>query len=457
VATLSAATQDTTRPQPTVATPVATAPEPATPDPDMTRKVPPLPSLTGMRWLAAALVFGFHVRLAEYFGGPRSNAVLDVLFTAGVSGVSFFFILSGFVLTWSVRAGDDSRRFWRRRIARVYPLHVVTGVLALVIALTLAPGTLPDMREAALNMLLVHAWSPVPHDSQTLNPVSWSLACEAFFYALFPVLFYGVRRLGVRGLRLVGLASVAAVAVISIVATAGSFHFYPVARLPEFVLGVVLACLVRQGRWRGPGLAVSVAILVTGYLVAAWVPSPFQYSACTILGFALVIPAAATADLRGRHTFLARPTLVRLGELSFAFYMIHILVVRVGENLFARHPRLPAVEALAWSALVFSVALGLSWVLYEAIENPARKLLTRHWRRSRPAEAPVSPGVGPVEPGRRAPGVPEPRDPAAGGNADSRRADAPHRAADRDRRADAPPHPAGTADRRTDLVDTLTG
>ena len=434
MAILSAVIQEHTPPRPTMAapvttrreatpvttrreSPVATGPDAVAPDPDMTRKVPPLPSLTGMRWLAAALVFGFHVRLAEYFGGPHSTAVLDVLFTAGASGVSFFFILSGFVLTWSVRAGDSTRTFWRRRLARVYPLHVVTAVLALVIALTLAPGTLPDMREATLNVLLVHAWSPIPHDSQTLNPVSWSLACEAFFYALFPVLFFGVRRLSGRALWLVGALSVVSVEVISAVATAGSFHFYPVARLPEFVLGVVLACLVRQGRWRGPGLRLSVAILVAGYVLAAWVPSPFQYSACTILGFALVIPAAAVADLRGRRTFMARPLLVRLGELSFAFYMIHILVVRVGENLFARHPHLPALAGLGWSALVFSVALGLSWVLYEAIENPARKLLTRTRRRrgEQPAEAPVSPAVAPVSPAvgpARAPAH-RPRVPAA--------------------------------------------
>jgi peptidoglycan/LPS O-acetylase OafA/YrhL len=357
----------------------------------MTVRQPALPSLTGMRWLAAALVFGFHVHLAEYFGGPRTTAVIHTLFGAGSAGVSFFFILSGFVLAWSVRVGDDSRRFWRRRLARVYPLHAVTAVLALVVGLTLAHGTIPTAREATLNALLVHPWSPVPHDSQTLNPVSWSLGCEAFFYALFPLLFVAVRRMRVRGLYLTGALSIVAVVVISVVATAGSSHFYPLARLPEFVLGVVLACLVRRGAWRGPGLKVSVVVLAAGYLAAAFAPGMLQYATCTIIGFTLVIPAAAVADLRHGGTWLGQPLMVKLGELSFAFYMVHLLVIRVGENVYTRHPNLPLLPGLALAVAVFAAALGLAWLLYELVERPARKLLVRPWRRDREAErAPVA-------------------------------------------------------------------
>jgi peptidoglycan/LPS O-acetylase OafA/YrhL len=56
-----------------------------------------LPSLTGLRWLAALLVFCYHVRNCGFFGGSSGSA-MDVLFGAGATGVSFFFLLSGFVL-----------------------------------------------------------------------------------------------------------------------------------------------------------------------------------------------------------------------------------------------------------------------------------------------------------------------------------------------------------------------
>ncbi|WP_255544132.1 acyltransferase [Micromonospora sp. ATA51] len=62
-----------------------------------------LPSLTGLRWVAALLVFGFHVATMRIVAEPDYQAVVDWLFTLGLSGVEFFFILSGFVLVWSYR------------------------------------------------------------------------------------------------------------------------------------------------------------------------------------------------------------------------------------------------------------------------------------------------------------------------------------------------------------------
>ena len=72
-----------------------------------------LPSLTGLRWIAAMLVFGFHVGTMGFIAQPQAQAVVSWLFTLGLSGVQFFFILSGFVLVWSARPGDTRRAFWR--------------------------------------------------------------------------------------------------------------------------------------------------------------------------------------------------------------------------------------------------------------------------------------------------------------------------------------------------------
>lgn len=70
-----------------------------------------LPSLTGMRWAAALLVFGTHVRIFGYFGGDAAHSV-QTLLGPGSAGVSFFFILSGFVLTWTARPHDKATSFW---------------------------------------------------------------------------------------------------------------------------------------------------------------------------------------------------------------------------------------------------------------------------------------------------------------------------------------------------------
>jgi peptidoglycan/LPS O-acetylase OafA/YrhL len=84
-----------------------------------------LPSLSGLRFVAVLVVFGFHVHVANVFSDGAIRAVIERIFGPGAGGVSFFFVLSGYVLTWSARPHDTAVRFWRRRFARIYPNYLV--------------------------------------------------------------------------------------------------------------------------------------------------------------------------------------------------------------------------------------------------------------------------------------------------------------------------------------------
>ncbi|WP_432020897.1 acyltransferase family protein [Streptomyces sp. 1222.5] len=358
--------------------------------------MPSLPSLTGLRWMAALLVFGLHVNNFGYFGGTGGRFV-KWGFGAGATGVSFFFVLSGFVLTWSARPGDRALAFYRRRIARVYPVHLVTLLLALIMAYTLAHQPRPTPKQALANVLLLHSWWRPWW--QTLNPVSWSLTCEAFFYAAFPLLILVLRRLGPRGAVALGGLSMAAVLVL---ARADAHHWwkyalysFPGARLPEFVLGAVTARLVLLGRWRGPGLEASLALALIGYFLVPQVTPGYTAAVCTLIGFTLLIPAAAVADLHGLPSLWRGRKLVRLGELSFAFYMIHLLVLRTGTQLLGKKPHFGVLGGLAVTAIVFAVSLALSWLLYEAVECPARRLLLRRRSSRRAPEPAPAPAAAP--------------------------------------------------------------
>ncbi|WP_333778832.1 acyltransferase family protein [Streptomyces sp. IBSBF 3136] len=352
-----------------------------------------LPSLTGLRWMAALLVFGLHVNNFGYFGGGAGRIVFWG-FGAGATGVSFFFVLSGFVLTWSARPRDRALAFWRRRVARIYPVHLVTLGIAFLMAYTLARQPRPAASQALANVLLVHSWWRPWW--QTLNPVSWSLACEAFFYAVFPLLILLLRRLGARGATALGAVSAVAVLVLAWADahhwTSQTVYALPAARLPEFVLGAVTARLVLLGRWRGPGLEASLALAIIGYFLVPQVTPGYSATVCTLLGFTLLIPAAALADLHGLPSLWRHRRLVRLGELSFAFYMIHLLVLRAGTDLLGTKPHFGPAAGLAVTVAAFTVSLALSWLLYEAVESPARRLLLRGRRTGdRPAEAPREP------------------------------------------------------------------
>ncbi|MER5813313.1 acyltransferase [Streptomyces sp. NPDC002033] len=347
-----------------------------------------LPSLTGLRWTAALMVFFYHLDMVEYIGG-RAGSALRFAFGAGNTGVSFFFVLSGFVLAWSTAStpkGHDIVRFWRRRFARVYPLHLATALGALALAYTLAPGTKPSIRSLLANLFLVQAWVPDVQYYGGVNPVSWSLACEAFFYLSFPLLVRPLRRLSWRASLTTAAACTVLVMAMPVLVTSFAHpdwaaYDLPLARLPEFILGITLAELVRAGRWRGPGLTLSLALTMGGYFLSSQAPHyRYQYAACTIIGFSALIAAAAQADLRGEPSPWRGKLSVKLGEISFAFYMVHILVIRTGEYLFRPHPKLPWwPSGLLVAGAAFTASLAIAWTLHSFIENPGRKLLLHKW------------------------------------------------------------------------------
>jgi peptidoglycan/LPS O-acetylase OafA/YrhL len=348
-----------------------------------------------MRWVAALLVFTLHVRDFGFFGGGgTAPRIVNWAGYPGLSGVSFFFVLSGFVLAWSARDGDRARVFWRRRFARVYPLHLVTAITALVLAFTLIPGMQERVSRGGViaNFALVHAWSDDLTYRQSLNPVSWTLACEAFFYACFPLLAWALRKLGPRGMTVVAGLSVLTVILLPYVDSRHPIGLMipinPLVRVPEFVLGVCLGLLVKSGRWRGPGLQVALAVSIVGYFLVGQVPPQYAYTSCTIIGFALLVAAGAQADLRGSESFWRHPVMVRLGELSFAFYMVHLLVLTTWRQLFPGTLGLSAVPGALVVLTLLAIALGLSWLLYEYVEVPGRRLIVSGLRRKRPA--PVS-------------------------------------------------------------------
>src|SRR6185312_1373018 len=103
-------------------------------------------------------VFALH--FAVIFSGGSPSLLRQVhLYNQGAVGVSFFFMLSGFVLTWSHQPGDRPLRFMRRRAARILPLHVVTTGLAVVVVFAVnAPW--PGNTQALRSLFLLPTWVP---------------------------------------------------------------------------------------------------------------------------------------------------------------------------------------------------------------------------------------------------------------------------------------------------------
>ncbi|WP_051856746.1 acyltransferase family protein [Streptomyces sp. NRRL B-1347] len=351
-----------------------------------------LPSLTGMRFAAAAAVFAFHASFAGFFADPGTqHRLADVLSKAGWVGVSFFFVLSGFVLTWSARPADSARRFWRRRLAKIYPSHLVTALAAFVLLATTGAALQPGAVSA--NVLLVQSFFPQPDMYVSGNPVSWSLSCELLFYLAFPLLWRALRALPARGLWPLAAALAAAVTALPAAVallpdtpalalpdgTTGQWQYwllyvFPPVRAAEFALGMVMARIVREGHWRGPRPLPAAALLGAGYVLATQLPYLAGLVAATLVPVALLIGALAHADATGRPTVLAAPALVRLGELSFALYLVHRLVLIHGHRALDERAFTTPV-ALLVTAAALAVSLAVAALLHHAVEKPAMRFL----------------------------------------------------------------------------------
>ena len=349
---------------------------------DPTSRRPALPALTGLRALAAAWVVLFHYR-DDLLALVPGLAPLDTFMRAGYLGVDLFFPLSGFVLayTYADRLRAFSWRgtgdFVRNRFARVWPVHVLTLNLDLVVAAALGTlGVAADghRRTAGAyveNVAMVHTWF---NDRPSFNAPAWSISSEWFAYLLAPLLFVVVARVRRAPSALV-LAAASYAAMLLVFATMalpnGNLeHMFYVRILGEFVGGMLLCLAWVRG---GARLGRLVLVLPVTFGVLALVPAAASghYWAAPALGLGV----AALAGSAGWVTqVLSWGWLVAAGEASYALYMTHLIV-----QPFAHGARVWAQGSPWASALVVAglavVLVALAWLVHVLVERPVRRRL----------------------------------------------------------------------------------
>ncbi|MFD9319827.1 acyltransferase family protein [Streptomyces sp. NPDC060053] len=278
--------------------------------------------------------------------------------------------------------------FLWRRFARIWPLLAVSvgasvGVWALM-------DRAVSVEAVGATLLLVHAWFPQPVIFTGGNPAAWSLSDEAWFYLIFPVLLAVLAR---QRARVWGWTAVAvslgalllwpALSGASATTRTWALDYLPLTRSLQFVLGVVAGLALKRG-WRPPvSLPVAVGLVVGWHLVLIpWsgaVPDDVwysPYSASQLLSaplFTALICAAARADLDGRRTGLGGVWMIRLGHWSFAWYLLHEIVIRVA--VFEWGKPAPGGETVVFWAGVLVVSLALAALAHHCVEHPAERRL----------------------------------------------------------------------------------
>lgn len=375
-----------------------------------------LDSLTGLRFPAAVLVFVHHSSLliptiALLGLGTAGTTYAKWATHTGGMGVGFFFVLSGFVIAWSAREQDSIPFFWRRRAAKIVPPYIVAWALAMM--LVTAPGT--TVGTAALHLFMFQPWSTDPATPFAINAPGWSLGVEAFFYALFPLLAMPLRRIPAN--RLLGVAVMLMVAVVAIPALAyavlpstprvpGYFdstplqyyfaYVLPLTRLPDFILGSVLALAVRAGTLPRIPVWVGLVAVLIAYGVAHAVPYLYGLRAAGVLAAAFVVTGVAQSDISGKRSVLATRPMVWLGKISFAFYLLHYIAIVVGARWlrqFTGRETFSLVEATLALGAILMVTVVASWLLHQYVERPVMRALAG--RRKQAATPAVTPATSP--------------------------------------------------------------
>lgn len=358
---------------------------------------PRLDALTGLRWWAAFGVFFYHMRIFAPLPG------MNEVFHFGNYGVMFFFILSGFVLTWSAKSTTSVPTFYVNRFARIWPAAFVALLLAIPVFYSFDPDPAQwwvkpfDLAILSLSVILIQGWWRDPAILFSGNPAAWTLTVEFFFYALHPLLLRALRILSSRGALIAG----AVVLVLSAVhqGLSGYAPWYtldalpiPILRLNEFVLGMVIAQAMRRGwltripTWvpfAAGGLVVLASVVASReVLPAALERVIFTFTPIALLAIlTLAIAAVAARELRGLPSLLARRPLIVLGEWSFAFYLVHATAMYALVAVFGEHPE--SWRNLLWYPVVFVLALLLAAGLHLGVEKPFERRIRTAWSRRR--------------------------------------------------------------------------
>jgi peptidoglycan/LPS O-acetylase OafA/YrhL len=368
-----------------------------------------VPALTGLRAVAAAMVFFYH----WLFDTPHEWALVPRAFVAeGHLGVAIFFALSGFLIT--VRYRDDLRdrrvsagQYLIKRFARIYPVYFVVLTL-FVVALGRPIGIAPtSIEQGLMHYTLTQAFFPALY--LTGVSTAWTLTIEELFYFGAPVLMRLLapgKRSTLRRAALVAAALAAAGAALAALNAAlpvvwpqfivgapidYTLAFSILGRLPDFLVGM-LAALIFLNRERWPALtrrASAISLVSTGLLalffvaIEAWAP-PEQavahraLSVCVAASAAGLILGLACDEKRASplSRLLGSKPLEYAGRISYVLYLIqlteplqYIYWIVLGGNL----PRVPHALALYVAATLISA------VLYHVIERPAQAAITRLW------------------------------------------------------------------------------
>lgn len=289
-------------------------------------------ALIFFRFVAAIIVINFHY--------AKEIMSLGHFYTAGQQMVTFFFVLSGFVLgySYSMRPSVEAKKFYLSRLIKIVPLYMF-GLALSLLALNVAHKYI-DIHALFLNLLFLQTL--VPSYALTFNYPAWFIATQMFMYLLFIPLFSQMKRYSCARLFLVALLLWTLSQIILIllhnspmsktdpILIRDIVHYHPLAHLSSFVLGIAggMWFMLHKEKYQKKSLALFVVTCIICCIGLEYydnlrgffpfdIPFGASFFAPVMLLFILALALFANFE------FFAKPIPTLLGNASFAIYILH--------------------------------------------------------------------------------------------------------------------------------------
>lgn len=350
---------------------------------------PPLPALTGVRTFLAMNIMLFH------FTPSHIDWIVPIV-GHGFVFVGFFLLISGFILSYNYGergASLDRKKFWIARAVRLYPVYLISLAVSIPVLIEEfhARSRVQFLEGVIATPLLLQGWNPWL--ATFWNTVAWTLSTEVFLYLLFPFLI--CIKLPEKVWKLIGLGLVLwAVGLIPHwiyiltnpdglgVVDRYSYGYYlrglkftPLPYVCTFMCGVILGKMQRiwnlsQRQRAVMAIGAVGCLLVFFYFLADHVPYVLMHGGLLTPLFATLVLGVTGKNIVSGF-FGWRPFVI-IGETTFCLYLLHFNVLQMmRDHHVAEKLHYTAIEP--WPS--YLIMVGIAFLLYHYVENPARKWL----------------------------------------------------------------------------------
>lgn len=348
--------------------------------------------LTFTRYIAALTVVFFHYGSSVF---PANLPLIKPVLAAGPIAVSYFYVLSGFIMAIAYyrpqsKQPFDTKRYWVARLARIYPVYLLALLLMMAAKFK---GAGSDLTTVTLSVSMLQAW--IPGFPLTLNAPGWSLSVEAFFYLLFPLLILGIQRRSLLWLTLVTLSLWLLTQLVhtwllnspayQAFSPLHDFIYYnPLMHVNTFLIGFLAGVWLQQGNgaWLHQPTFNHMALIMVSLAIVGTLGSRealmtathvhFDYTngliAPLFIGLILLL-ALNTSSLKD---ILQHPWLILLGEASFSLYILQKPLHGIYEKLM---PAWIAPDSALHFYLFIILLTGIALFSYWFFETPLRRFI----------------------------------------------------------------------------------